>query len=107
MRLLATFTVVMLTAPAWADDNVVITPEAGKPDVVYVGKDWPANFTDGCVDRGECKLPELEAERGLPTASRGKGGFVGGSGGDCSGAVQGTRDIAGMYQLVTRCIAGN
>ena len=101
MRLLIAVTLAMLAGTASADE--VITPEAGKPDVVYVGKGWPTNLKDGCVDRGECQLPVLsQARRSLPSATRSGGSVL--NRGNCSGAVQGVRDIASMYQLVTGCI---
>jgi len=107
VRHLIALALILFGGSAWADE--VITPEAGKPDVVYIGKGWPSNFSDGCADRSECQLPLLrkDEQRVYPTARTGKGSFAGIGGGDCSGAVQGVSDIASMYQVVTRCVTGN
>jgi hypothetical protein len=104
MRLLVVaLTMSLLTGAAWSGG---IAPQADQPDVVYIGDGWPANLTNGCVDRGECKLPEFPkvVRPSYPSAMPGSRGF--GSGTDCTGAVQGVGSIRQMYDIVTRCISG-
>ena len=105
MRLLVfALTMSLVTGAAWADG---IAPQADQPDVVYIGDGWPANLTNGCVDRGECKLPEFPkaVRHDYPVAIPSKGGGFGG-GADCAGAVHGVGDIRQMYDNVSRCLGG-
>jgi hypothetical protein len=36
-----------------------IQPSARFPSDSYIGEGWPASLTDGCIDRGTCRLPGL------------------------------------------------
>jgi hypothetical protein len=103
MRLLLTLAASLLAGVASAAD--AIAPEADKPDVVYIGEGWAPNLKDGCLDRGECKLPAF------PKAERRDGavaipGKAFNFGRDCTGSLQGVADIGRMYDLVSRCIGG-
>jgi hypothetical protein len=103
MRLLLAVAVTFLAGAAWAGDGIV--PETDKPDVVYIGEGWAPSLKDGCLDRGECKLPEL------PKAERHSGPFaIPGKnlnfGRDCTGSLQGVAGIRAMYDAVARCVGG-
>jgi hypothetical protein len=45
-----------VSAPALAID---IQPSVRFPSNSYIGEGWPSNLTDGCYDRGTCRLPEM------------------------------------------------
>jgi hypothetical protein len=47
------------SAPALATE---IQPSARFPSNSYIGEGWPSNFTDGCLDRGACRLPRSGEE---------------------------------------------
>jgi hypothetical protein len=104
MRLLVALLVTLSAGAALAADGVV--PEADKPDVVYIGEGWAPSLTNGCADRGACKLPELPKteRRGGAVAIPPNGFNFGGR--DCTGSLQGVAGIRQMYDLVSRCIGG-
>ncbi len=104
MRLLLALAATLVAGAACAADGVA--PEADKPDVVYIGEGWAPSLTNGCLDRGECKLPEFpKAERrDGPIALPGKAFNFGGR--DCTGSLQGVAGIAALYDAVSRCIGG-
>ena len=57
MRLVVALTLfVASTAAATADDALQFqaVPQAAFPDVVVIGDGWPADMTDGYLDRHEC-----------------------------------------------------
>ncbi len=72
---------------AWAaepDRMIIAVPQTEYPDILVIGNGWPANMTDGCLDRHECKPPapgarvKVQAERSggpllsdIPTAPAG------------------------------------
>jgi hypothetical protein len=43
-----------VSAPALATE---IQPSVRFPSNSYIGEGWPSYFTDGCYDRGTCRLP--------------------------------------------------
>ena len=109
MRVLLALASTFLAGAAWAGDGIV--PETDKPDVVYVGEGWAPSLKDGCLDRGECKLPEFpKAERRVgPIAAPGQYFNYGKNlsfGRDCTGSLQGVAGIRAMYDAVARCIGG-
>ncbi len=105
MRLLVAVTMGLMAGAASAGG---VVPQAGQPDVLYIGNGWPSNLSNGCFDRGECQLPELpKTTRHYPVGMPGNVGIPGmGAGYGCSGAVQGVGDISRMYDIVSRCING-
>jgi hypothetical protein len=105
VRVLVAFTMIAMASSAFAGG---VAPESDKPDVLYIGEGWSPDLSDGCVDRGECKLPELPRAAGHagPVAMPGKAGIFGRGSRDCSGAVGGIGDIRGMFDTVSRCITG-
>ena len=101
MRLLVTFMISSMAGAAYAG---AITPRSDAPDVVYIGEGWPADLTNGCFDRGECKLPETTAGTRTPPAGRSVFGIGVGSG--CSGALQAGGDVSAAFASVARCLNG-
>ena len=105
MRLLVAVTMSLIAGAASAGG---VVPQAGEPDVLYIGNGWPSNLSNGCFDRGECQLPEsLKTTKHNPAGNVGVRGIPSmGAGYGCSGAVQGVGDISRMYDIVSRCING-
>jgi len=66
-----------LATTAWAseaDRMIVVVPQAEYPDIVVIGNGWPADMTDGCLDRHECAPPKAGARVAAPAASLSSGG---------------------------------
>jgi hypothetical protein len=60
MRTALALTLTLLATTAWAFDSeqsIVAIPQQAFPDVIVIGKGWPANMTNGCLDRHECEAP--------------------------------------------------
>ena len=65
MRTALALTLSFLATTAWAfdaDQSIVAIPQAAFPDVIVIGKGWPANMTNGCLDRDECDAPRAGAK---------------------------------------------
>ena len=63
-----------LATTAWAseaDRMIVVVPQAEYPDIVVIGNGWPADMTDGCLDRHECAPPKAGARVAVPAAPTG------------------------------------
>ena len=106
MRLFIALTMSLTAGAALAGG---VMPQTDQPDILYIGDGWPPNLTNGCLDRGECRLPELPktVRHAYPVGMPRNGGIPGmGAGSGCSGAVQGVGDIRQMYDIVSRCISG-
>jgi hypothetical protein len=65
MRAALALTFTLLATTAWAvdaDQSIVAIPQEAFPDVIVIGKGWPANMTNGCLDRHECEAPQAGAK---------------------------------------------